>query len=89
MSRASCILRPVEDQDPTLARLRKILDLVQGLSLGIESDTRFSDDRWEVEKMLQEALRVAERKHHLIRKLRRALRAKDRRARKLAERRAG
>lgn len=87
MSRRNKFPRPAQDQDPTLARLRRILDLVQGLLLGIENDTRYSDDRWEAEKMLREALRVAERKHHLVNKLRRQVRAKDRRLGKLAAQR--
>lgn len=68
--------------DPTLARLRRILDLVEGLR--VDPELKDYDDKTEAEKLLREALRVAERKRHLIRKLSASLRAKDRRMARFA-----
>lgn len=74
------------NQDPTLARLRHILSLVEGLCWGVDPESRHGDDRRQAEKLLREALRVAERKHHLVNKLRRQVRAKNRRIQKIAGR---
>lgn len=74
------------DANPTIARLRAIRELVSALALDDASA-----DYWRSTKamrLLDEAIRVAKRKHHLVRKLHQALRAKDRRMRRYHVRRA-
>lgn len=63
--------------DPNISRLQKILRIVEGLR--IDPKLKDYDDRYEAQNLLHKALQAAVSKHHQVRKLTRALRAKDRR----------